>query len=38
MEKPSLVNRLVVRFLTGPQAALGVRWSELLAARPSPVS
>jgi pimeloyl-ACP methyl ester carboxylesterase len=38
MEKPSLVNRLVVRFLAGPQPVARTRWPQLLVARPSPVS
>ncbi len=38
MEKPSLVNRLVVRFLAGPQPAPRARWTPPLVAHPSPVS
>jgi pimeloyl-ACP methyl ester carboxylesterase len=38
MEKPSLVNRLVARFLAGPQPARWPREPQRLVVRPSPVS
>jgi pimeloyl-ACP methyl ester carboxylesterase len=38
LEKPWLINRLVVHFLTSPRPTSSPRLSELLMARPSKVS